>query len=83
MQFYYFHPFLSQERQKGATDEQIARAKEELEQLDRFVEAKVLHAPVLEAQTEELDFSGDAVGPDVAKAIGQGSVHCMSSSTVV
>ena len=27
---------------------------------------------MLEAQTEELDFTGDKVGPDVAKAIGQG-----------
>lgn len=73
MQFYYFHPYMVGLK-SGAPPERIVRAREELDQLERFVDAKVLREPILEAQTEELDFTGDNVGPDVAKAIGQGYV---------
>jgi Ran GTPase-activating protein (RanGAP) involved in mRNA processing and transport len=52
--------------------EKKQRAEEELEDLQRFVDARVLQSADLEAQTEELDFTDNDVGVDVAKAIGQG-----------
>ena len=47
-------------------------SQEELEDLQRFVDARVLQSANLEAQTEELDFTDNDVGVDVANAIGQG-----------
>mmetsp|Transcript_35447 Transcript_35447/g.92734 ORF Transcript_35447/g.92734 Transcript_35447/m.92734 type:complete len:1347 (-) Transcript_35447:1023-5063(-) len=68
-QFYHFYDTLMRD---DASSEKKLRAEEELEDLKRFVDARVLQKEDLEAQTEELDFTNNDVGVDVAKAIGQG-----------
>jgi Ran GTPase-activating protein (RanGAP) involved in mRNA processing and transport len=69
IQFYFFYPHM---RNPDATKEKKERATEELRDLSRFIDAKVLHSDNLEAHTTELDFANNNVGGEVAKAIGQG-----------